>query len=126
MGTVDRGPIIAAGSQCPDDSRWLPSIAGLTDIAITRVYPRKPSGPADDSQVGRRWPTAEDLLAPHQRPANARQLVGQGDRHHLARLAGEQPRYPRILPGVLAFDDRCRAVHQQPAPGAVAAPADRV
>jgi hypothetical protein len=44
MGTVDRGPIIAAGSQCPDDSGWLPSIAGLTDIAITRVHPRKPSG----------------------------------------------------------------------------------
>ena len=39
MGTVDRGPIIAAGSQCPDDSGWLLSIAGLTDIAITRLSP---------------------------------------------------------------------------------------
>ncbi len=43
MGTVDRDPIIAAGSQCPDDAGRLPSIAGLTDIAITRVHPRKPS-----------------------------------------------------------------------------------
>jgi hypothetical protein len=41
MGTVDRGPIIAAGSRCPDDSDGLPSIAGLTDIAITPVHPRK-------------------------------------------------------------------------------------
>ena len=37
MGTVDRGPIIAAGSQCLDDSGGLPSIAGLTDIA-SRVF----------------------------------------------------------------------------------------
>src|SRR5204863_1410533 len=73
MGTVDRGPIIAAGSQCPDDSGWLPSIAGLTDIAITRVYPRKPSGAAELSRLGRRRLAAEVLLARHQRPTDARQ-----------------------------------------------------
>src|ERR1700730_12352401 len=66
MGTVDRGPIIAAGSQCPDDSGWLPSIAGLTDIAITRVHPRKPSGPAARGRLSRRRPAAVVLLARHQ------------------------------------------------------------
>src|SRR4029077_2580204 len=104
MGTVDRGLIIAAGSQCPDDSGWLPSIAGLTDIAITRVHPRKPSGPAARGRLGRRQPAAEVLLACHQRPTDARQRVGQGDRHHLARLGCEQLGHPWILPGVLAFD----------------------
>src|ERR1700730_12385217 len=87
MGIVDRGPIIAAGSQCPDDSGWLPSIAGLTDIAITRVYPRKPSGPAARGRLGRRQPAAVVLLARHQRPTDARQLVGQSDSQRLARLA---------------------------------------
>src|SRR5689334_17544876 len=113
MGTVDRGPIIAAGSQCPDDSGWLPSIVGLTDIAITRVYPRKPSGPAAVGCLSRRRPAVEVLLARHQRPTDARQLVGH--RHQLARLAGEQLGDPRIAPDVLAFDQRCRAIDQEPA-----------
>src|SRR5438876_2725590 len=98
MGTVDRGPIIAAGSQCPDDSGWLPSIAGLTDIAITRVYPRKPSGAAELSRLGRRRLAAEVLLARHQRPTDARQLVGQGDRDHLARFAASvSEEFPHLL-----------------------------
>jgi len=43
MGTVDRGPIIATGSRCPNDVAGLVSIAGLTDFAIMRTYPRNPS-----------------------------------------------------------------------------------
>jgi hypothetical protein len=54
MGTEDRGLIIAAGSQCPDDTDRLLSIAGLTDIAITRVHPGKPSGRAALDRSGRR------------------------------------------------------------------------
>ena len=37
MGTVDRGPIIAAGSRCSDDRGGLPSIVGLTDMP-SRVF----------------------------------------------------------------------------------------
>jgi hypothetical protein len=43
MGTVDRGPIIATRSHCLNDGDGLVSIAGLTDFAIMRVYPRNPS-----------------------------------------------------------------------------------
>src|SRR5208282_2827113 len=76
MGTVDRGPIIAAGSQCPHDKHGFPSIAGLTDIAITRVHPRKPSRPAGVDRSGRCRHVAVVLLAHHQGPADARHLVG--------------------------------------------------
>src|SRR5579872_3690766 len=123
MGTVDRGLIIAAGSQCPDDSNRLPSIAGLTDIAITRVSP---------SQVWRarrrlsyRRQSAEVLLARHQRPADARELVGERHGGHLARLGGPQLGEPGVLLGALAVDERRRAIDQQPAQVAVAALADR-
>jgi hypothetical protein len=44
MGTVERGLIIAAGSHCPMTNDRLPSFIGLTDIAITRVHPRKLPG----------------------------------------------------------------------------------
>ena len=108
-------PDHCGGVAVPDDSGWLPSIAGLTDIAITRVHPGKPSGPVAVSCSSRRRPAAEVLLAPHQRPADARQLIGQGHRHHLARLAGEPLGDPRISPGVLRFDQRCCAVDQEPA-----------
>src|SRR5690349_12113928 len=119
-------PILSpTGSQCPDDNGWLLSIAGLTDIAITRVHPRKPSGSTAVGWLSRRRPAAEVLLARHQRPTDARQLVGQRDRHHLARLDGEQLGDPRIAPDALAFDQRCRTIDQEPAQIAVAALADR-
>src|SRR5438874_13650188 len=73
MGTVDRGRVIAAGSQCPDVNRWLPSIAGLTDIALTCVYPRKPSGPVAGSVLRCHHPAAHDLLSRDPRPADSPQ-----------------------------------------------------
>src|ERR1700733_7275063 len=104
MGTVDRGLIIAAGGGCPDDSARLPSIAGLTDIAITRVYPRKFGGLAGVGRLSPPRQSAEVLLARHQRPADARELVGQRHGRHLARLGGEQLGEPGILFGALAVD----------------------
>src|SRR5579863_311845 len=77
MGTVDRGPIIATGSLCPNDAARLFSIAGLTDIAITRVHPRKPSFAVGVGGLVRcRFRASEVLLTHHQRPADARHFVG--------------------------------------------------
>src|SRR6516165_423089 len=70
-GNVDRDLIIAAGWQCPDDPLWLPSIAGLTGIAITHVHPRKLRAAVAVSGSSRQRPAAEVLLARHQRPADA-------------------------------------------------------
>ena len=81
-GNVDRDLIIAAGWQCPDDPLWLPSIAGLTGIAITHVHPRKLGAAVAVSGSSRQRPAAEVLLARHQRPADACRLVGQSHRHH--------------------------------------------
>src|SRR5579863_3114953 len=90
MGTVDRGPIIATGSLCPNDEHGLFSIVDLTDFAITRVHPRKPSVLAGSGRLSRGRRAAEVLVTHHQRPADARHLVGQRHRRHLARLGGEQ------------------------------------
>src|SRR6478752_569815 len=43
MGSVDRGLIMVAGSRSPNDGNRLGSIRRLTDDAITRFHPRKPS-----------------------------------------------------------------------------------
>src|SRR5260221_4545639 len=75
MGTVERGLIIAAGSQCPMTNDRLPSFFGLTDIAITRVHPRKPPEPSHVGRLGRRPRTPEDLLTHHQSPPHSRPLV---------------------------------------------------
>src|SRR5271166_5932729 len=97
MGTVDRDLIMASGSRCPMTLDRSASICRLTDTAITRVHPRKPSVPAGLGGSGRRRHGAEVLLAHHQGPADARHLVGQCDRRHqLARLAGQQLDQPRV------------------------------
>src|SRR6516225_4660879 len=73
---------------------------------------------------GRGRAGSEVLLADHHGPADPCQLVGQGHRHELARLAGEQTGDPRVLAGSAGIEDRHGAVDQQAAQVAVAALAD--
>ena len=105
MGTADRDLIMATGSHCPKTGDRSASICRLTDNAIMRVHPRKPSASAGPGRSGRRRHGAEVLLAHHQRPCDARHLVGQCDRHQLARLAGQQPDQPRVLSRLLAINE---------------------
>src|SRR5258708_39950080 len=75
MGTGERGLIIAAGSHCPTAAARFSSLVGWTDIAITRVRPRKPPEAAGFGRLGRRRQAPEVLLAHHQGPSDVRAIL---------------------------------------------------
>ena len=75
MGSVDRGLIMPARSQCPNDENRSVSIRRLTDDAITRVHPRKFSVPAGLSCSARRRQGTEVFLAHHAREAGIHDLL---------------------------------------------------
>src|SRR6478752_406352 len=124
MGSVDRGLIMVAGSRSPNDGSRSSSIRRLTDDAITR-FTLASLPPRRDWPSGRRRLGAEVLLAHHDRPADARQLVGQGHGRELARLIGKQLGDPGILAGPLGAQGRHGSIDQQAAQIAIAALADR-
>src|SRR4030095_67643 len=69
MGAVDRDLIKLTGARCPLTQRKLLSIRRLTDFAITRVHPRKPSRPANVGRSGRRRHGPGVPLGHHSCPA---------------------------------------------------------
>ena|SRR5208282_3949591 len=102
MGTVDRGPIMAARSQCPVTLRRFLSIRRLTGDAITFfTLASFPGLPAAAYALSRRRRGAEILLTRHHGPADARHLVGERHRHELALFGGEQFGQPGVLFGAL-------------------------
>jgi hypothetical protein len=102
MGAVDRDLIKPTGSRCPLTQQRSLSIRRLTDIAITRVHPRKPS--AGTRRSGSRRPGPEVLLTHHDRPSDARHLVGKRHGRDLAQLGREQLDQPGVLLGALAHN----------------------
>src|SRR6185369_1318258 len=91
----------------------------------SRVSPSQAFRPRRGWPSGRRRLGAEVLLAHHDRPADARELVGYGHGRELARLTGKQLGDPGILAGPLGAEDRHGSIHEQAAQIAVAALADR-
>src|SRR5689334_17787867 len=89
------------------------------DITLASLPPY-PAWRSSRSRVG-----SEVLPADHHGPADPCHLVGQGDRHKLARLAGEQPGDPGVLASSPGVQDRHGAADEQAAQVAVAPLADR-
>ena len=92
---------MASGSRCPMTLAGLRSIRRLTDNAITRFHPRKPSvpaGPAVRPPPARARKSSWRIITAQR---DARHLVGQRDGRQFVRLAGEQLGQPRVLSACL-------------------------